>query len=140
MAVTKFQLKGVEELKKKLRKLRGTAMRRALRQAVRAAAKPVRDLAKQIVLDDSGALRRSLKVKSGRRSKKLISAIIVPGTRAQLGIAENATGFYPTHIELGRKGKTQPNRFLRDAMELQRQDAIKDITKGVQDGIARATQ
>lgn len=137
----KFQLKGVEELKKKLRKLRGPQMRRAIRQSVREAAKPVRDLAKQIVLEDTGALRRSLKVRSTRRSRKIIGAIVVPGTRAQLGIAENSKGFYPTHIELGtRRGNIKPNRYLRDAMELQRQESERTIQMRIKQGIDRAVQ
>lgn len=142
MASNHFQLKGVEELKRKLRKLRGVEVRRAIRQAVRTAAKPVRDLARQIAPHDTGTLRRNIKVRSGKRSKKLISALVVPGLRSQLGIAENSKGFYPTHVELGtkRKRKEPAIPYFRDAMKLQREESEKTIGDLIAKGIERAVQ
>lgn len=136
MAVT-FQLRGVPELIKKLRKLRGIEMRRVIRQAVREAAKPVRDVARQIVPIGEGRLVKTIKVRSARRSKKLIAAIIVPGRRQDLGIEPDAKGFYPTHIELGFKS-FPGNRFLRDAMELQNRNSIQVIQTRIAAGIKRA--
>ena len=74
-ARTTFELVGVEELLKKLRDLRGAAIRKIYRQAIREAARPVLATAKQIVPIKSRRLQKSLKIRAGRRSKRLISEI-----------------------------------------------------------------
>jgi HK97 gp10 family phage protein len=145
MVATKstFQLEGVEDLVKQLRKLRGTAIRKVYRQAVREAARPVLATAKQIVPVDTGRLKRSLKIRAGRRSRRIISVVVKPGTRSELGIAPDASGYYPAHIELGfRRGTTKfpGNRFLRDAILLERADAIRIISARVKEGIKRASR
>lgn len=140
-----FTLEGVEELIKKLRTLRGAQMRKVYRQAMRAAARPVLATAKQIVPIRSSRLQRSLQIRALKRSKKLIGVQITPGTRAQLGIPGSAKGFYPTHIELGfkRRGgirKFPGNRFLRDAVLLEKSSAIRIINDRIKEGIAKAVK
>lgn len=143
MARITFQLVGVEELIQTLRKLRGAAIRKVYRQALREAARPVLATAKQIVLIKSRRLQKSLKIRAGRRSRRFISVVIKPGTRSELGIAPDAKGYYPTHIELGfSRGTTKfpGNRYLRDAMLLERFDAIRSISARVKQGIERAAR
>lgn len=150
-----FKLEGVEELIKKLRTLRGAQMRKVYRQAMRAAARPVLATAKQIVPIGTSRLQRSLKIRALKRSKKLLGVQITPGTREQLGIPGSAKGFYPTHIELGYKRgfkkssrsvgrisrvKFPGNRFLRDAVLLERSSAIRIINARIKAGIAKAVK
>lgn len=115
-------------------------MRRVYRQAVREAAKPVRDLARQLAPEDEGELRRSIVVRSGRRSRRIISAIVAPGTRARLGIAQGSKGYYPTHVELGSKRNVPPDPYLRDAMERLRGKSEKTVGDLVGQGIDKAVQ
>lgn len=139
-----FKLEGVEELIKKLRTLRGAQMRKVYRQAMRAAARPILATAKNIVPIGSGRLQRSLKIRALKRSKKLIGVQVTPGTRVQLGIPGSAKGFYPTHIELGFKRggvkKFPGNRFLRDAVLLEKSSAIRIINARIKEGIAKAVK
>jgi hypothetical protein len=142
-ASTSFQLENVDILIKQLRELKGTAIRKVYRQAIREAARGVLATSKQIVLIKSGKLQRSLKIRAGKRSKRLISVVVGPGTRAALGIADDAPGYYPAHIELGFKRGTKKfpgNRFLRDAILLERADAIRTISARIKSGIARAVR
>jgi len=142
-ARTTFQLVGVEGLIQQLRKLRGAAIRKVYRQAIREAARPVLATAKQIVPIKSRRLQKSLKIRAGRRSRRFISVVIKPGTRSELGIASDAKGYYPAHIELGfRRGTTKfpGNRYLRDAILLERFDAIRTIEARVKAGIERAAR
>lgn len=135
-----FTIEGVPELLAKLDKLQGAAMRKVYRQAVREAARPVLSTAKQIVPIDSGKLQRSLKIRAGKRSRKLIFVVVKPGTRSELGIPQAASGYYPAHVELGfkRGGKKFPgNRYLRDAILLERSDAIRTISARIKEGIER---
>lgn len=148
-AKSSFKITGVDELVKKLRMLRGPAMKKVYRQAMRAAARPVLATAKQIVPIASGKLQKSLKIRALRRSRKLIGVQITPGTRSELGIS--GKGFYPTHIELGfkrgglskfpgRKGgitKFPGNRYLRDALLLERTDAMQIINARITAGITK---
>lgn len=132
-----FQLDNVDELLAKLQKLRGAAMRKVFRQAVREAARPVLATARQIVPIDTGKLQGSLRIFAGRRSFRSINVVIKPGSRQALGIPPEAKGYYPAHIELGTK-KFAANRYLRDAMELERSDAIRIINAHIKIGIEKA--
>lgn len=142
-AKSSFKIQGVGKLILKLRRLRGTAMRKVYRQAMREAARPVLATAKQIVPIDTGRLQKSLKIRALRRSRKLLGVQIAPGSRGELGISAGAKGFYPTHIELGFKGKGGKtkfpgNRFLRDALLLEKTDAIRIINARITAGIEKA--
>lgn len=139
-AKSSFKLLGVDELVEKLKMLRGPAMKKVYRQAMREAARPVLSTAKQIVRIDSGRLQKSLKIRALRRSRKLIGVQITPGSRGELGIPGKSKGFYPTHIELGFKrkgGKTKfpGNRYLRDALLLEKTDAMRIINARITAGI-----
>lgn len=138
--ITSFNIEGVPGLLTKLDRLQSNAMRKVYRQAVREAARPVLSTAKQIVPIESGRLQRSLKIRAGKRSRKLIFVVVKPGTRSELGIPASASGYYPAHVELGYKrgGKKFPgNRYLRDAILLERSDAIRTISARVKEGIEK---
>ena len=143
-AKSSFKLLGVDEFFRKLRKLQGPAMRKVYRQAMREAARPALSTAKQIVPIASAKLQRSLKIRALKRSKKLIGVQITPGTRGELGLT-NEKGFYPSHIELGFKGKGggskfPGNRFLRDALLLERTDAMRIINARIRAGLVKAVK
>lgn len=136
-----FKVKGVDELVKKFGRLRGPTLRKVYRKAMRAAARPVLSTAKQIVRVASGKLRRTLKIRALKRSRKLIGVAIVPGTRSQLGV--EGSGFYPTHIAIGFKGrgggtKFPGNRYLRDAVLLEENDAVRTISSQIKSGMEGA--
>ena len=144
-AKSRFQIKGVDEMIAKLRQLRGPAMKKVYRKAMREAARPVLATAKQIVPIATSKLQRSLKIRALRRSRKLIGVQVTPGTRAELGLSGDAeTGFYPSQIELGFKSrgggttKFPGNRFLRDALLLEKTDAMRIIDAQISAGIEKA--
>lgn len=139
-----FVIEGADELKQKLKELDGgREITKLIRQTVKTAARPVLSQAKRLApVGETRRLRRTLKLRSGRRSKRLISAIVQTGTRSALGISSSAKGYYPTHVALGTKAKGRRaavpgRRFLRGAMDLERADAIRTISKLMGDGIER---
>lgn len=139
-AKSSFKIQGVDKLILKLRRLRGTAMRKVYRQAMREAARPVLATAKQIIPIGTGRAQKSLKIRALRRSRKLLGVQISPGSRGELGLS-GVKGFYPTHIELGfKRGATKfpGNRFLRDAVLLEKTDAIRIINSRIIAGIEKA--
>ena len=146
VAKSSFRILGVDELVAKLRKLRGPAMKKVYRKAMREAARPVLATAKQIVPIDTSRLQKSLKIRAIRRTRKLIGVKIGPGSRSQLGIigktkkGKQKKGFYPTHIELGfKRGTTKfpGNRYLRDALLLEKTDAMRIIDARITAGIKK---
>ena len=137
-----FVLEGANELKQKLKELDGgREINNLIRRTVKTAAKPVLVQARRLApVGETGRLRRTLKLRSGKRSKRLISAIVQTGTRAALGISSSAKGYYPAHVALGTKAKGKraarpAQKFLRGAMDLERADAIRTISRLMGRGI-----
>lgn len=144
MASKYFRIDGVDELSAKWRDLRGPKMRAVYRNATRDSARPVLVAARQFAPFDTGALEGSLKLKAGRRSRRLIATVVVAGERSELGIPPGAKGYYPQVMEFGTKPGTKrqisPRPFLRPAMDMHRADSIRLITDRIVDGFRKVTQ
>lgn len=138
MAKVTFRLDGVDELLRKLAKLeKGSEVRKVIRQSLRQAAKPLLSTARQIAPEgESGRLRRGLKIRSARRSRRGIGVVVRPGTRSELGIPATAKGYYPAHIEVGTKS-VEETRFLRDAAELEQNEIFEILADGIGSGLER---
>lgn len=70
-----FKIEGLEELEKKLVEL-GKQSKKLMRKALRKAAKPTLSEAKALVPVKTGAVQRSLKIRSGKSGKGRVSIII----------------------------------------------------------------
>lgn len=132
-----ISLLGDKELQTKFRLLPIKVQRKLLRQGMRKAGKLVRDEARRLVPVDTGALKKSLKVRAAIRKRGSFGARIMTGERAELGIDPGASGYYPAVVEFG--SKTQPAQpYLRAAADAKRDEVFSIMRGAVRDGIREA--
>ncbi len=109
-------VKGSEELIGKLRKLRTTEAKAAIRKGTRAGAKIVQAEAKSNAPVKSGALKQAVKVRSWPRSRRWT------GTMINTSVTRGAV-FYQSFIELGTK-YIKARHFIRNAYERTKDQAL----------------
>lgn len=92
---------GIPELDKRLDELEKKAAMKAVRPALRDGMKAILPFVLALVPRRTGALARTIKVRAAKRKKGRVGAVIVTGTRDQLGIPADSPWYYPAHVELG---------------------------------------
>ena len=125
-----LKIRGHRSLNKKLNRMGTTVARKAVRPAMHEALVPVVQTAQAHAPVKTGRLRKSIKsaVKNSRRHG--IIGMVRTGTRKQLRIPNDAEYYYPSAIELGTRKKSARS-FLRLAMRLRRQDALKILGQAI---------
>lgn len=117
-----ISLLGDKELSKKLERLAGKSQRKVVRGAITKAAKiPLKEAKQRAPKGKSGLLRKNIKSKSIKRSRKLSGRVIQTGTRVQMNIPSASKYYYPAAIEYGVKSSNSKKRqkgtpFLRPAL------------------------
>lgn len=106
------------------------------RKGLRAGGKIVLAAVKAKVPTKSGKLKKSLKLRSIKRTRTGIGVYIRTGTRAELGISERAKGYYPFSQEYGTS-KTPAHSYLRAALDEQRVKAIQEVRGTIWDELER---
>lgn len=133
-----MKLLGGKRLERKLRSLGAKLAGQAQIQAMRVAMEPVRIaiIAKTPVR--SGRLKSNFKI-SSRKGNKGFSTSINSGTRKQLRIKANATGYYPSAIEFGtRRMAARP--FMRNTFGRMRTQTLNIYTRELKQTIRAATR
>ncbi len=130
-ALAKLELEGFDELNKTFNALDEKLKKKPLRKALRAGAKVFQVRIKQnaSAYDDSGRNAKFIKVKSLKRSRTSIGAMVTTGTRDQLQIPRlKKAGYYPFTLEYGahRKG-IKATRYMSRAFTSENQKAIRVI-------------
>lgn len=111
-----LRLLGDKKTQRKFNKLEKRFQVKALREAGKAALRPVAALAKTRVPVASGRLKASIKVATFSEHRgRTIGAAVITGTRKQLHIAADDKYYYPFAIEYGSK-KRAPDSFLRTSL------------------------
>ena len=132
MARFRVDLKGEEELFKKLRTLRKTMQKKIVRQAQRPAFKIVEQTAKAIVPVETGRLRRSIKTRAVKRSRK------------RFGVMVRTDVPYAAPVEFGHMRKdgsfVRPRSFLRHSFRIRRPRVKKTFIEQVRAGIRRVVR
>ncbi len=131
-----FQLdkREVNRLRRKLRRLRSADALKIVRRAARAAARVVLAEAQRRAPVRSGALKRGLKIRALRRSRRRVGVAVRTGTRAEMEI--EGDGYYPAHIHFGsRRRNLTAQPFLRDAAEFKRAEALSILSAELGRGI-----
>jgi len=131
---------GVDDLLVVFDKLDVKEQKKIARKMTRAGAKVMLNTIKSLTpIDFDGErggkhLVDTLKVRALPRSRASVGAYIRTGTRAELGIADDAKGYYPTHIEYGftrksRGGLTSTNvpaqSYLRAGFDIKNPASFK---------------
>lgn len=121
---------GGEALAKKFKLLDIKMQKLLLRKALPAAAEPIAVAASAKAPVDTGALSASIHVTKPKATRGGLKVTIATGTREELGIPADATGFYPMAQETGwvDKGGNQhaAQPFLRPALH-ENEDRAKSI-------------
>ena len=122
MAKETLVLTGDKRLNRKLMKLRGPDAKKAIRKSTRPALKPVLQEAKNNVPVDSGALKKSLKIRSLPRSRTSIGARVTSGDTGKR--AFSGEQYYGAFVEFGTKHQ-KGQKFLKRAADRKRKQAIR---------------
>ena len=136
---------GDKKLQKALRQFPEKVERKVLRKAMRTAFKTTLDRAKALVPVRSGALKRSLKLRSRRGGRRKIAFAIFTGDRARLGVSERtkagrARGYYPAAIEFGwnARGRSVPARpWMRTALKESEAQVFEKLRRELWTGIQK---
>lgn len=127
----RFNVKGGEKLEKRLMKMDRRMAGRALKQGMKTAMEPVKQLAIARAPVDTGRMKKSIRIAVFSK-RNFAGAKVQTGTRKQLKIAPDAKHYYPAYVEYGyRKRNARP--FLRSAFFDRKQvvldRVVDDITK-----------
>tara|TARA_R110002012_G_scaffold120651_1_gene270055 strand:+ start:12238 stop:12759 length:522 start_codon:yes stop_codon:yes gene_type:complete len=77
-----------------------------------------------------GTLRKTLKVKALKRSRKRVGRLVATPTREALGIPDDYPGYYPAFLEYGSsKLGTKPRPYLRGTFEAERGNITRFFAK-----------
>lgn len=127
---------GDRALERKLSRLKAATQKKIVRKALRAAAKPIRDDAKANAPVDEGDLRKNIKVRAMRRSRVRLGVIVRTGTRDEMGIPADSNWYYPAIVEYGYDD-VPANPYLRNALDKNRQQALRTMGAEISSGIDR---
>ena len=131
-----LQLFGDKKLDKALGDLSRIQQRKVMKTAQRAAFNPLLKQIKAAVPKDTGALRKSIKLRALNRSRVRSGVSIRTGTRSELGIPEDASGYYPAHVELGHEGAT-PVAYIRATFDANKETIWRRFHTLLWDGIKK---
>lgn len=134
-AVIDISIFGDKQLSAKLSAMVPKVQKKITRQALRQGAKRVRDEARRLAPVDSGALKKSLKVRAAKNLRRgSFGLSVLTGTRAELGISPEAKFYYPAVLEYGGRGhEAQP--YLRPAMDATRAEVLGLIKSSIREAL-----
>ena len=145
MARIDVSMIGDKALEQALRALPEKLETKVVRQALRKAAKPTLEQAKQnlqairVTGERTDRIRTGMKIRALKRKKGRLGVMVMTPTRQELGIDETAASSIPAHIELGtRNSPARP--FLRSALKATRQEVFAILRRDIQAGIERVSR
>lgn len=129
------EIKGLEELIKKLNDLPDKLEKKVIRAAVRQGANIIKDKAKRYVPVDKGDLRDSIKVSGARAQKGVIAFRIRPTKNKQKG----KSVFYGYFQEFGTS-KMAAHPFMRPAYDEAGEDVLNKVIDTVKSKLDKVTK
>lgn len=140
--MAKVVLTGVPELDRRMKSLGLKLGKKIVRKAARRAIKPVQSAAQRRAPKDTGALRKSIKIRAMKRSRSNFGVVVTTGASA--GNAFSGDQFYGAFQEFGWKtGKRgSDNRtevegvhFMENAAEAKRRSVQRNFARFIKEGI-----
>ena len=129
-----MEIVGLEELERAFLMLPAAVAKKAIRQNLRAGAKIVLAQAKENAPVDSGDLKRSLKVRAGKRSRNTISIRVATGKDWFKGDT-----FYGAFVEFGTK-RMEAQHYVQRAYETTKDKVIAMLKIGITTAIDAAVR
>lgn len=145
-------LEGGPRLIAQLKALGGPVARKVVLTAVKRGAEIELAKAKELAPQDTGKMAATLKIRAAPRKRGRVGRMVQTGKRSQLGIPEDAEGYYPYAVEFGttervqkttgrRTGKVAAVHFLRDAIETTETQVLQvlksELEKGIREAVSR---
>lgn len=125
---------GMPELLNSLKAFPKNVERKVLRQALRASMKPVQKKAKELAPVESGALKRAVRIRAGKRKRNVVSINVQIGANDKQFTEQYYAGFQ----ELGAPARNIPPKgYLRQAFEETKQESVAKAEKMIIEGIDR---
>lgn len=145
-------LEGGPRLLAQLKALGGPVARKITLTAVKRGAEIELAKAKQLAPQDSGRMAATLKIRAMPRKRGKVGRLVITGKRSQLGIPEDAVGYYPFAVEFGtgeretrsgrRTGRVTATHFLRDAIETTETQVLRvfrnELEKGIREAVSKS--
>jgi len=116
-----------KDLERTLDSLDAKVQKKLIRKSIRAAAKVLAGEIKAKSPVGEGLLKRSVKVRSGKRKKGNISMVVM----VEGGREEGFAGF----VEFGRRNQPA-NPFVRRSIAARREDVVDEIVNGLAEAIS----
>lgn len=133
---TGFTIQGLDKATKSLRALPPAVAKKVVRQSMRKALKPVAQAVRQEAPEKSGALKRAIKVRAGKRTSKGVIRLQV---RVGAGDFKGDT-FYGAFQQFGTK-KIPANDFMTRGFEATaegaKDEAERLIVEGLEDQVRK---
>lgn len=137
MARFDISLLGDAELARKLQALPEKLERKVIRQAIRKGGQPILRTAKANANRLTGAMAKSIKLRAMKRKRGRIGVRIQTGTRLELGIGADDRHYYPAIVEFGDGGVRPPFRFMRRALDSNKNASMTTMRDEIARGIER---
>jgi HK97 gp10 family phage protein len=124
---------GDKELEKALAAIDEKMQKKLMQNALREGAKIIAEEAKARVSKDSGALAKSIRVRTLQQKKRgALGVQVETGTRQKLGIPAEQYGYYPAALEYGWRMKRTGRHvaakpYMRPALDSKRGQAFRVI-------------
>lgn len=133
-AGTAVIITGVDEIDRKLSRFEQSVQKKAIRKATREAAKVILEDARQRVPVDTGALRKSLRVRSLKRSRVRQGHQVMTGE----GFFKGDT-FYGGFVEYGTK-RMVAREYMKKAMVAKESDTVQKFRTELSAAIEEAAR
>lgn len=140
---------GDRRLQQKLNRLVEKDAKKIVRQAMRAAARPVHARAVELAPKKTGALAQNIKINAAtsatakaagiKAARGSLGVVVRTGTRAEMGIDPSSKWYYPAIVEYGHDNAPAKS-YLRRAMDETRGEAIAIAARMIGGGIIRASR
>ena len=132
MGAFSFQLTGDKQLDAFFRTFPMKVQKKVVRKPLRDGAKIINDAAKTIAPVQSGQLRRALKVRAAKRSRRNKNVVTV---RPQIGEGDfKGDTFYGAFVEYGTK-KMAGRHYMEQAFKTKSEPAKNVVLAGIKQGI-----
>lgn len=148
-------VEGGPRLLAQLNAIGGPVARKIALNAVKRGAQIELAKAKQLApVGETGKLASTLKVRAMPRKRGKVGRMVQTGKRSQLGIPEDAKGYYPYAVEFGtgervqkttgrRTGQMEATHFLRDAIDMTENQVLQvfasELEKGIREALGRTS-
>lgn len=139
-----IELEGDRALMAQLQHLIDIAPRKVISSAFRKSCKRIKA---GIISNASGAVAtkrtgnlirgwKATKIKSSKRSRRMVQMLIEMPTRAAMGISPGDPYYYPVHLEYGH-GNVKPFPVVRNAVNSRTSSELSQIARDIGDGIIK---